>query len=495
MKYVITSAGLILAVALSPIAVANGPLSVTNAGLGRYLQDYDDLANGVTSMRVFLEPANASSGCATFSNADMVTFVTDILDELASEAATLGSDLIFDIRSTGMTDNSGALVSYDVNAATYKNVYVNNGDSLSAAKVNNEQTVFIFDHDGKITADINGSDNQCKVLGFGGMVFGSNSTDPEVEKGQLVLNCASFNRSLCPSTVVTEDDIITVIKHEFMHAMGKDHSQLGRDAEETDEKTTDDRQVATMYPHLVSGIEQAILNKDDLVGLAAVYHSSTTSSFITQFGSISGAVIDKNERPMPCVEVTAENTANADDVVSAVTGYFGTVSGEGEFQEVCTRDCGTFKLEGLSGTYRMMVRNVSSLFNGADGGASSSSIGRCSPGIQYDLNNDGRITDTETVTMSPALAVGAGTSKSNVKLQVDSLVTTNTSTSGQQTEPENPDDPDDDPDTESAAQTTSVCSLYAAATPSRSEILSALFFVFTGWVVLATTRRCVIRKP
>lgn len=455
------------------IARAAGPLSITELGAGRFLRDDDGSGNAAYTISVFFEPAN-SGGCAAQSNEDMHHSVQTIFSELTEELQVNGKDvspLEIDSLLEGMTDNTGKPVTYDVNGTNFADtVYVMNNDPLNSPKVSNGQTILLYDVDGSITAAVHGEGNRCQVLGFAGMVFPSNSTDPEIEKGQMVVNCAAFNRSICPESSVDADDQMTVIKHEFMHMMGMDHTQLGRENE--DSKNSNRETVATMYPHLLSGKEQSLLNKDDVVTFALLYPSS---AFHQEFGEISGRVIDENGTEIPCVEVLAENVTDTADVVNTMTGYAAPIASGGSFPDQCIGDCGGFTLSGLLGTYRLTARNIRPEFDG------SSSIGRCKPPILYDLDGDNDIEDNETIVLSSPVSVVKGEDKSNVVIQTSSLATT----SGGSTETSDGDD----------KAVTSVCSLYPAARASSAEIIASLFFIFTALLSLATGRRCVTRKP
>src|SRR5262249_55264718 len=86
-------------------------------------------------------------------------------------------------------------------------------------------------------------------------------------------------------------DYSAVVIREFGHYLNLDNSQINL-TEAKDTNTGNDNAVATMYPFLINGSEQATLNLDDKVSVSALYPAP---SFTSAFGKITGSVLLSNK--------------------------------------------------------------------------------------------------------------------------------------------------------------------------------------------------------
>lgn len=443
---------------------AYGPHDFLSSGEARYLKDQDG-NSGDSTHTVYYYPENVG-GCGDWSNDEMLAMVSDVFQKI--ENASIGSVDVSKLklvsRLNQMTNNSGAKVTYDITGSNYADVYVEDGDS--GAKVTNEQTVVLFDSTGSITEAIHGPSAVCDTLGFGGAVFTSASS-ASYPKGQLVINCAPFT-SACPDRDYSEDHLKAVMLHEFLHVLGLDHSQIGIDAVGTTSYSDDD-EIATMFPTILGDATKRLsLNRDDIVGIASLYPSS---SFESNFGMITGSVIDHEGHAIPCVEVVARNVDSDADTIASVTGYNAPTEGTGDFVDTCTNDCGDFKIKGLTpgGEYEITVRNIRKAYTGDSG------IGRCRDGTQYDLDGDGAVEDKDEMTYRTHVTVDADESKS-IEIETEALVDNDSGNDALETGMVN------------------VCESSLNGQIPDSYPMGFMIFTFTLMGLLATGRRCVIRK-
>ncbi len=448
---------LAISVGMSTPLFAYGPLVVTNDGDAAYLQDNDgNTGNSVHT--IYYYPEN-NQGCGSFSADAMIDLLEDVLGQI--EDATLHGSVATKLDLVPiegkMTDANSQVVNYDVTGTNYQNVYVDFAHEssvlVSDERIQNEQNSVIFDSDGSITAAVHGDNNKCDVLGFAGMIQTSD-TDPELLKGQMVINCYPLIASECDAT---QTQLEVVVLHEFMHMLGADHAQL------VDPDNVDKSKLPTMYPHLLSSTHQETLEQDDIVALAARYPSQAFKDNLT---SISGDILDEEGEAMPCVEVTATNTADATDVVTTVTGYEATLDQEADdeaFPDGCEENCGFFRIKGLqkNSEYKLTLRNISEDFTG------DSRVGRCRTPIAYDLDEE------------EAMTVESGSSN----------ISFDTST------PPGEGSGDGDGDGDADEPYPSVCSLYTGSEAPVSYAAAFFLFGFTALVLLATGRRCATVKP
>lgn len=204
----------------------------------------------------------------------------------------------------------------------------------------------IFDSNGDITALEAGEGNRYSVLGSAGPVIwpGVNY----ILKFEAIINGVCLDNSPasgCGGVSFNDDQLLSVMVHEFGHAQGLGHSQvnpksIGFSALQdndpyqpagsayviTDPTWGLDGAVPTMYPFLVSGATQSSLMMDDKIGLAHLYPASTfTSNYCTLQGNVyTGA------SGLRCVEVVfRDSSSQVLNAVSVISGGEAANNGEG----------------------------------------------------------------------------------------------------------------------------------------------------------------------
>jgi len=323
--------GLALAGALLPATPAHaaGPLLVNGAGQ----------ALAWTTQPIPYNPDQGTLGA--MNNADAVAFVDA---RFATWAGVATASISF--------TNAGALPA-DVtaaNAATYLGVC---GDNLNPV---------VFDTDGSIVRTLFGIGNENVILGAAGPDCGT-FTPPAITEASAILNgrfIDGINTQLNPEIALT--DFQAVFTHEFGHYIGLDHSQINL-TEAFDGNPANDNAVATMFPILVNGAEQATLNLDDLVSVSMLYPAAT---FFASSGAIQGSVLRPDGlSPFQGAYMIARD--NADPRVSAVgvvSGFLYAPNAAGGPSP--TNLAGYYELDGLTpgASYTVEIEAVAPTFRG-----------------------------------------------------------------------------------------------------------------------------------
>jgi len=145
----------------------------------------------------------------------------------------------------------------------------------------------IFDTDGSIIRALLGPGNENFVLGAAGPDCGT-YVPPVISEASAILNGRFIDGTSSTSNPeISLEAFAGVFTHEFGHYVGLDHSQINF-AEAADGNSANDNTIATMFPILINGAEQAILNLDDEVALSMLYPAP---SFFASTGSIQGAIL------------------------------------------------------------------------------------------------------------------------------------------------------------------------------------------------------------
>lgn len=349
---------LIFLLILSASAFAGGPFIVTEDGVPVFWGE---------NPTVEYHPEEGS--CSTFSNAEMLTKLADVLsawDDLPEV------DMSFDQVNDALTDIDGD------NYETY--LYTGSGTTTNNATLTDGFNAVAFDNDGDIVAAVAGESNRYFVLGFAA-VNGYSATTGQVSDGMAVLNCLCIGEHPIYGTcetggtevVLSEEELDFTILHEFGHFLNLDHSQVNIDFFDDDD-ATNDVDIPIMFPYAFDTTSGTALREEDIVALAALYPSD---DFLDERCLITGDVLDEDGNPLRCADVQA-TTDDPSQTVAYVSGASAAAednNGDGDTQDSgeCNSDCGHFELYLVPGRdYTLSVKSINSAFVGGSG------VGPCS---------------------------------------------------------------------------------------------------------------------
>ncbi|MBI2339601.1 MAG: hypothetical protein HYU99_04430 [Deltaproteobacteria bacterium] len=359
----------------SPV-FAGGPLAVNEEGVAAAWDNSGD---------VELNPE--SGACATFTNAQMLTLLSDNLENWSSiEKIQFSFDL-----------ETGAIGSVD--GSNYTDfIVLFDGDTGETDSLN----PVIFDDDGEIVEDVFGSANKLYVLGFAG-ADAFNDDGSEIVDGQALFNCFCLadnpndTDDECADAAVefTEDDLDFTMVHEIGHMIGFDHTQVNQDLAESGCDTDSDGDcdaLPTMFPVAYDSPDQITPSRDDEVAALTLYGVTTWED---ELCAVTGVLQDTDGNDLRCADVQAETVDEA-DAIAVVSGAFAAAEdtdgdsytdGDGE----CLSDCGAFTLRGLDPAkdYTITVRPIDSSWVGG------SSVGPCGSGQLTGIEEEeiGTVTD------------------------------------------------------------------------------------------------------
>ncbi|MCP5464222.1 MAG: hypothetical protein H7A33_04265 [Deltaproteobacteria bacterium] len=328
-----------------------------------------------------------AGSCGQFNNSQMVTKLTNNLDEWAS-ISTL--DLDFDIITGTITED----VDGD-NYTSYLAGVSGNTSSQSTANVQDNINPILFDDDGEITDAATGVNNgRFSILGFAipaGFTVDSSNTDLylDIVDGQAVFNCYCLEddqgdpqNSDCTTrgASFSEDDLDFTMIHELGHFINLDHSQINADVVGGSDAEEDS--LPTMYPASVNAAVQKTVMEDDIVAASSLYPSS---SFSNTYCTVTGSLIDRYDEEMRCADLQFNHATDISMSVSFTSGAYAPAedyNGDSDTQDFdstegheCQSDCGDFVFYLRPGeTYTFDVANIPGGSNGFEGG---SGIGPC----------------------------------------------------------------------------------------------------------------------
>ena len=250
-------------IALAAPSRGAGPLAPNVSGAGTPLAWW-----GARPTPIPFNPDLGTLGTRTNAQA-----VSDITADFGVWAAVSTASLSF--------TNAGALPQ-DVTVANYGSYFGVCGDGLSP---------IIFDTDGTIMNDLFGPGANNSVVA----VAQPDCTDfavSTITEGSAILNGRFLDGvSNGSNPELTLVDYSAVVIREFGHYLNLDNSQINL-TEAKDANIGNDNAVATMYPFLINGSEQATLNLDDKVSVSALYPAP---QFASSFGKITGSVLLSNK--------------------------------------------------------------------------------------------------------------------------------------------------------------------------------------------------------
>jgi len=257
--------------------------------------------------------------------------------------------------------NAGALPAdvTGVNATAYFGVC---GDNLNP---------IIFDSDGSVIRTLFGVGQENVILGASGPDCAS-YVPPVITEASAILNGRFIDGTTSQvNPEVSLADFAGVFTHEFGHYIGLDHSQINL-TEAFDSNTANDNTIATMFPILINGSEQASLNLDDRVAASMLYPSA---NFYSSTGSIRGSVLRADgATPFQGAYVIAREIGNPRiNAVGTASGFLFEPGQPGGPPAPSLK--GYYQLDGLTAgtSYTVGVEPIDSRFTGG------SSVGPLSP--------------------------------------------------------------------------------------------------------------------
>lgn len=370
----------ILSAILPVSALAAGYLEFTNTGLPykwdspvTYTIDDGNLG-GMTEVQADALVTQAFAAWAAIPDAAL-TFVNS------------GSDAVVDITSNNV------------------NTYVNfNGTSCPIPDF-----VVVYDSNGQIFASLFGS-AASGILGIASPSVLVNSTR------KITCGYALINGDAVPNNLpTTQESVLYTLMHEFGHGQNLVHSQINEDLAE-DSNAANDQYIPLMYPVIPTFLTNALaggaggIKLDDQFSIHYLYNSSVLNSE----GRITGKVKDRQNQGVLGVNVVCYDKNNPEENVVSWISDAG-LEGNGEYV------CGHLP----AGDYQVKIEPVTKAINNWDQGtppfipaeffngeneSSKSDIDDRTEktditvatstvsGIDFFINDDGKITSTKTVT-------------------------------------------------------------------------------------------------
>jgi hypothetical protein len=369
---------------LATLVHAAGPLIVNGAGTPLAWR----------SIPIPFNPDRGGLGTRTNAQA-----VSDIMADFAKWAGVSTANVSF--------TNAGAMP-VDVTAANYTSYLGVCNDGLDP---------IVFDTDGSIIDDLFGVGASNEVVASGSPDC-QDYTSATITEGSVVINgkwIDGINTNANPELLLT--DLSAVVIHEFGHYIGLDNSQINLKEANT-RTTSDDNAVATMYPFLINGTQQIILNLDDQVSVSTLYPAP---SFSSSFGRITGNILLPNrEGAFQGAYVIARNVNDprmtAVGVASGARFFPGTPGG---FPSPALR--AFYEIPGLpAGSYTVEIEEIDQSFT------DDQSVGPLDPPAQlpgpaefWNGTNESNTSPPDSPTSSVPINISAGQTVSGIDIVIN----------------------------------------------------------------------------
>ena len=304
--------------------------------------------------------------------------------------------------------NAGSLP-VDVTASNVGNYFGVCGDGLDP---------IIFDTDGSIIRSLFGIGNENFILGVSGPECVT-YTPPAITEAGAILNgrfVDGINTQLNPE--ISTQEFTAVFTHEFGHYIGLDHSQINL-TEAFDGNNANDNAIATMFPILINGTQQATLKLDDRVSVSMLYPAPT---FFANSGSITGEILRPDaSTPFQGGYVIARQVSNPRlNAVGVTSGFLYAPSAPGGPPVESLK--GYYELDGLAAgqSYTVELESISPQFTGG------SRIGPVDPPLVVPVPefwngaNEAATVPPDDPSASSTITVAAGTPVTGINLIMNS---------------------------------------------------------------------------
>ena len=176
-------------------------------------------------------------------------------------------------------------------------------------------TPIVFDHDGAVNQAVYGSANV--AVAFAGPLLGSD----EILESQIVINGRLVDGiSNSDNPEVTLEFFKIAVLHEIGHALGLDHSQINKEADNLGASQEIIDSVPIMFPYPPANSRLLKLKRDDISAISLLYPDQTK---LNTFASIEGKVLRQDGiTPVQGANVIARNIDDPlNEAVSCVSDY------------------------------------------------------------------------------------------------------------------------------------------------------------------------------
>lgn len=201
----------------------------------------------------------------------------------------------------------------------------NNGSDADSPTYNDAApdgiSPMIYDQFGFLIDAKLGAGQSNGVIGFAGPRW-LNSNN-EIIEGRAVINGKFIDGAAGPADI-SQSQMEGVVAHEIGHMLNLDHAQGGRAFSlKSTQATPDLTGFPTMFPLVHSDI--ADLELDDKSWISDLYPTAAHTADCTH---ITGVIRDNGGAALSGVNVVARSATNARDIITCVSGFLDTASGE-----------------------------------------------------------------------------------------------------------------------------------------------------------------------